>query len=139
MFRINNLQAPLNATSEDLKKLTIKKINRPDVKITNFSIAKKAVDARNKNNVHFVYSIDFEAEELQLSPQDKDIELLPAPEILSFKIKNTGIRPIVIGSGPAGMFAGIALAEAGLNPIIIERGSEVDVRRQEVDIFLKNF
>lgn len=137
MFRINNLQAPLNATSEDIKKLTIKKINRPDVKITNFSIAKKAVDARNKNNVHFVYSIDFEAEELQLSPQDKDIELLPAPEILSFKIKNTGIRPIVIGSGPAGMFAGIALAEAGLNPIIIERGSEVDVRRQEVDIFWK--
>ena len=137
MFRINNLQAPLNATSEDIKKLATKKLNRSDAKITNFGISKKSVDARNKNNVHFVYSVDFDAENIQLTTQDNDIEQLPAPEILSFKIKNTGIRPIVIGSGPAGMFAGIALAEAGLKPIIIERGANVDIRQQDVDFFWK--
>ena len=48
------------------------------------------MDARNKNNVHFVYSVDFDAENIQLTTQDNDIEQLPAPEILSFKIKNTG-------------------------------------------------
>ena len=137
MFRINNLQAPLNATSEDIKKLATEKLNRSDAKITNFGISKKSVDARNKNNVHFVYSVDFDAENIQLTTQDNDIEQLPAPEILSFKIKNTGTRPVVIGSGPAGMFAGIALAEAGLKPIIIERGSNVDIRQQDVDFFWK--
>lgn len=137
MFRINNLQAPLNATSEDIKKLATEKLNRSDVKITNFGISKKSVDARNKNNVHFVYSVDFDAENIQLTTQDNDIEQLPAPKILSFKIKNTGTRPVVIGSGPAGMFAGIALAEAGLKPIIIERGANVDIRQQDVDFFWK--
>lgn len=137
MFRINNIQAPLAATSKDLQKLAAEKLNRADVQITDFKIAKKSVDARNKSNVHFVYSADFNAENLQLTPQDKDIELLPVPEILSFKIKDTGVRPIVIGSGPAGMFAGIALAEAGLKPIIIERGANVDIRQQDVDFFWK--
>lgn len=137
MFRINNLQAPLNTSSEDLKKLAIKKLSRSDVQITNFGISKKSVDARNKNNVHFVFSVDFNAENLQLTSQNKDIELITTPEILSFKIKDTGIRPVVVGSGPAGMFAAIALAEAGLKPIIIERGSEVDTRQQDVDLFWK--
>ena len=135
MYRINNLQTPLEATTTDLKKLTAKKLRLSDEQLRDFNIAKKSVDARNKNNVHFVYSVDCNADNIAIT--DKDIEILPPVETLTYKIKDTGLRPVVIGSGPAGMFAGIALAEAGLKPIIIERGSEVDTRQCEVDTFWK--
>lgn len=135
MYRINNLQAPLEANVDDLKELTAQKLQKPVNQIYDFTIAKKSVDARQKNNVHFVYSVDCYAE--KINSDNKDIEILQPAEKLTFTIKDTGVRPVVIGSGPAGMFAGIALAEAGLKPIIIERGSEVDTRQQEVDTFWK--
>ncbi|MBO6281921.1 MAG: FAD-binding protein [Alphaproteobacteria bacterium] len=135
MYRINNLQVPLAATVSDLKNITAQKLNVSAQQLHNFKIAKKSVDARNKNKVHFVYSVDCNAG--KINADDTDIEILPPTEKLTFKIKNTGLRPVVIGSGPAGMFAGIALAEAGLKPIIIERGSEVDTRQREVDTFWK--
>ena len=135
MLRINNLKMSLSATAQDLKQAVAQKLNCQVKDLSSFSIAKKSVDARNKQNVHFVYSAD--CDETVRVPQDKDIEQIELPEKLIYKIKNDGVRPIVVGSGPAGMFAGLALAEAGLKPIILERGSEVDVRRQEVDTFWK--
>ena len=135
MLRINNLKMPLSATAQDLKQATAQKLNCQIKDLSGFNITKKSVDARNKQNVHFVYSVDCD-ETIRIS-QDKDIEKIEPPEKLIYKIKNNGIRPVVVGSGPAGMFAGLALAEAGLKPIIIERGSEVDIRRQEVDTFWK--
>ena len=135
MLRINNLNMPLNTTDADLKQATAQKLKCKLSDISDFQIAKKSTDARNKSNVHFVYSID--CNDVNLTFTDKDIEHILPPEKLVYKIKNDGVHPIVVGSGPAGMFAGLALAEAGLKPIILERGSEVDVRRQEVDTFWK--
>ena len=126
---------PLNTTDADLKQATAQKLKCKLSDISDFQIAKKSTDARNKSNVHFVYSVD--CNDINLTFTDKDIEHILPPEKLIYKIKDDGVRPIVVGSGPAGMFAGLALAEAGLNPIILERGSEVDVRRQEVDTFWK--
>jgi len=135
MLRINNLKMSLSASAQDLKQAVAQKLNCQVKDLSGFSIAKKSVDARNKQNVHFVYSAD--CDETVRVPQDKDIEQIELPEKLIYKIKNDGVRPIVVGSGPAGMFAGLALAEAGLKPIILERGSDVDIRRQEVDTFWK--
>jgi len=126
---------PLNSNQDDLKNAVAKKIGCDKGNIKGFHIAKKSVDARNKGNVHFVYSVD--CNDTNITFTDKDIEHILPPEKLVFKIKDDGVRPIVVGSGPAGMFAGLALAEAGLKPIILERGSEVDIRRQEVDTFWK--
>ena len=75
MYRINNLQAPLEATVTDLKKLTAQKLRLSDEQLRDFAIAKKSVDARNKNNVNFVYSVDCNAD--NIVPSDKDIETLP--------------------------------------------------------------
>lgn len=135
MLRINNLNMPLGATNDDLKQAVAQKLKCAPADITDLQICKKSVDARNKSNVHFVYGVD--CNDLPVYPYDKDIEHILPPEKLSFKIKEDGLRPIVVGSGPAGMFAGIALAEAGLKPIILERGSEVDTRQKEVETFWK--
>ncbi len=135
MLRINNLNMPLNASTVDLKKTVAEKLACRIADIQDFKISKKSVDARNKNNVHFVYSVD--CKETVPLPSDKDVEQITPPEKLVYHIKDDGVRPIVVGSGPAGMFAGLALAEAGLKPIVLERGSEVDIRRQEVDVFWK--
>lgn len=133
MLRLNNLQMPLNATVEDIKKATAKQFGCASDCLQNFRIAKKSVDARHKNNVHFVYSVDCDIS--SPAPENKDIELLVPEEELYFNIKNDGVRPIVVGCGPAGMFAALALAEAGLQPIILERGDDVDTRRQKVNAF----
>lgn len=135
MLRINNLKQPLAATEQNVHQAAADKLHCKPEDLHNFRISKKSVDARNKQNVHFVFSVDCNTN--AVLPKDKDIENLPAEEKLVFKIKNDGTRPIVVGSGPAGMFAGLALAEAGLRPIILERGADVDARQKKVDAFWK--
>lgn len=133
MLRINNLKLPLESTAADLQTAAAAKLGCSPQQITSWRIAKKSVDARQKNNVHFVYSVDCNYGGTY--PPNSDIESLATPPQIQFKIKDTGQRPVVIGSGPAGMFAGIALAEAGLRPIIIERGAPVENRRRDIEHF----
>ena len=135
MLRINNIKQPLNSTIEKLKKETAEKLLCQPKDLHDFRISKKSIDARNKQNVHFVYSVDCNI--ATQIPTDKDIEVLSPEEKLIFKIKDNGTRPVVVGSGPAGMFAGLALAEAGLRPIILERGADVETRQKKVDTFWK--
>jgi uncharacterized FAD-dependent dehydrogenase len=126
MLRINNIKMPLNADVEELRRIAAEKLGCTAANLHNFKVAKKSVDARNKQNVHFVYSIDCEPQVQVVC--DKDAEQLLPEEKLVFDLPDDGVRPVVVGSGPAGMFAGIALAEAGLRPIILERGADVDAR-----------
>src|SRR3989339_447345 len=77
--------------------------------IINFVIVKKAIDSRNKNRIIFVYSLDV-------------------------KLKN---RPLIVGSGPSGLFCALVLAKAGLKPTIIERGADVKSRIRDVEKFFK--
>lgn len=141
MIRLNNIKADLDVDLDGLKNIAAMKTGLDPEYIKSVSIAKKSVDARNKTAVCFVYSLDMEVrgdEDYIFSILAwKDAELLTRENKSVFRARfaKTSLRPIVVGTGPAGMFAGLALAESGLKPILLERGREVDLRQKDVNHF----
>ena len=147
MIRINNIKMPVKHSENDLKKTVFKlyKINENEVK--SFEIAGQAIDARKKDNVVFVYAVDIsfnfdEETEKKRFESVKNVRKIEKKPYSTEKIENfteteNVKRPIIVGSGPAGIFAGLVLAEAGLKPIIIEQGKNVDEREKDVYNFFK--
>ena len=134
-YQINNVSVPLAADEEELKSAAAAKAGIAAADISGLTVIKKAVDARNKNNVHWVYAFTF-ATDAAIKTTDEVFLSAPPEKVPSLSLKSfPRLRPLVVGSGPAGMFAGLALAEAGLNPIIIERGEKVENRRRTVLTF----
>ncbi|MBR3997738.1 MAG: hypothetical protein IKI93_05280, partial [Clostridia bacterium] len=104
------------------------------VKPRNLKIAKKSIDARR--DISFVYTVYAEIDGGRWN--DPDIKLFSEAE-LNLTRGNTPMnhRPVIVGFGPAGMFAGLLLAENGYAPLILERGGSVDERVAAVEKFMK--
>ena len=83
-------------------------------------ILKKSVDARNKDDVHYIYSIEISTSEEADKPEEK--------EIIRPKVTNIEEPVVIVGAGPAGLFCAIALIENGVKPIIVEQGRKVEER-----------
>ncbi len=140
MIRVNNIQANLNVGLDGLKEIVSMCTGLDSDNIKSLRIAKKSVDARNKSNVHFVYSLDMEVwgdeDYIASILAWKQVELIKEkPQLAIARRPESKLRPVVIGSGPAGMFAALALAEAGQRPIVIERGKPVNERQEDVRSF----
>ena len=139
MLRITNITLSLDSTEDKLIKKTARTLGVHPAAIKRFEIVKKAIDARNKRNIFFVYTLDVEIDSPEKYVGIKNVSMLPEKEEslikTSSKSSSSSVRPIIIGTGPAGLFAALTLAEAGLNPIIIERGYPVAERKAHVDTF----
>lgn len=94
-------------------------------KVKNWRILKESLDARNKKDIHLVYSVEFNYD------SKNEIGKMEIPEVSS------EYRPVIVGFGPCGIFAALVLARAGLRPIVLERGMDVDHRTEQVDRFWK--
>ncbi|WP_318505784.1 FAD-binding protein [Bacillus sp. T3] len=141
MLRISNikLRADFNPSKEnELLAQKIQKILRvKQDKILSFHISKKSIDAREKNNVQLVYTVDVEIENERTYLGIKNVSSFEPVEYVNKKTKKN-IRPVVVGSGPAGLFSALVLAEHGLNPIVVEQGMDVDKRKMAVEKFWKD-
>ena len=138
MLRITNIKMPVKHTENTLKGVTAKllDINIKDFK--SFEIAGQAIDARNKGNVVYVYSVDVELDNEEMLKDMKNVRKIEKQPYQINRIEDfKGKRPVVVGSGPAGIFASLILAESGMKPIIIEQGKNVDERERDVYTFFK--
>ena len=136
MLQLDNIKIYEDLSKEELinKCLNKFKINKND--IINIEISKKSIDARDKNNVHYVYSINIEVKDESKYPKIKKVDKIK-PLIINKKRKSK-ISPIIIGSGPAGLFCAITLIKNGYKPIIIEQGEPVEQRSKTIEEYRKN-
>ena len=138
---INNIKLPFNASVEEAFSVAIEKSKRLGVynKCSKPYVYKRSVDARNKDAIVFVYSIAFHIEafsinENLLSKYGAILIAANKPQI-EFGEDELSAPPVIVGSGPAGMYAGLILAENGYAPVILERGSCIKDRIDEVNKF----
>ena len=135
----NNIKLPFDASVEEAFSVARQKLLKLSIStkdITPF-VYKRSVDARNKSNILFVYSIGIKGvcnlpEEQRLASIGGTLVRMDKPV---FEIGNDQLSaaPVVVGSGPAGMFAALLLAEAGYGPVLIERGGSVEDRKVAVE------
>jgi uncharacterized FAD-dependent dehydrogenase len=107
--------------------------------VLDYQIVKKAVDSRKKSQIQFVYSVDVVVGDDLVIKEWSVRHRARWQEKYTYEIDNVSsdIRPVVVGAGPAGLFAALALALAGLKPILIERGQAVEERTVSVANFFK--
>ncbi|MDD6268817.1 MAG: hypothetical protein PUA84_01995 [Oscillospiraceae bacterium] len=139
MIKISNYKIPLSKADMPLKELAAAKLNISVCDIIDVKYLKKSIDARKKNNILIVLTISVTVK----NEKSVLIKFKGNPNISSYAEYKyqfpTAVsypeRPVVIGFGPAGMFAALILAKARLRPIILERGSSAEERKKAVDIF----
>lgn len=100
-------------------------------------MVKRSLDARKKDEIRYVCSAAFpySGDESALAEKNKYISLYEKPEYLIPRLEFREERPVIAGFGPAGMFAALVLARAGLRPLVIERGADADTRAAAVERF----
>jgi uncharacterized FAD-dependent dehydrogenase len=142
LIRIREIALPFDHEPDALADAAAQKLNLPVVELGPITIVRKSIDARKKHRILAVYIVDVEvldeAAVLARCTADEHIEATPD---LTYAMpqytpaENSGRPPVIVGSGPCGLFAALLLAEAGAKPILIERGKEVKARVRDVQAF----
>ncbi|MCD8329498.1 MAG: FAD-dependent monooxygenase [Lachnospiraceae bacterium] len=140
MIRIANMQLPPGFTPEDVER----RLRRDRIPAqADWELRRLSLDARKKQNLHYLASVDVTwPGEAAFLRKNKNPDITRAAEPV-YQLPESGRihlahRPVIVGAGPAGLFAGRLLAEAGYAPVILERGAAVEERAADVERFWKN-
>ena len=137
-YRIFQLALPLDADERDLSRAAAKLLRVDSPSITNTIVERKSVDARDKGDLRLVYRLIVDLD-TPLKTRLPESVAAPAEEATRWELppskRKSSARPVVVGAGPAGLFAALVLAEAGTKPILFERGDAVEKR----DVVVKGF
>lgn len=140
MIRVNEIKVPLGQGTAGLKDSAAKVLRIRANRIREIRIAKRSIDSRKKDDIRLTYSVDVIVD----GDEEEILRHVSAPrafrtEEYAYQMpearRNSRFRPVVVGFGPAGMFAGLLLAQAGYRPLILERGGDVDSRMTDVGAF----
>jgi uncharacterized protein len=143
MIRLTEIKLPIEKApslihqADEIKAAVLKKLGIPESDLIHFDIYKRGVDARKSHAILYVYSIDAEVknEAKLLAKFRKDPHIKPKPDTeyqyVAKVTANIKDRPVIVGFGPAGIFAALILAQSGFKPIVLERGKAVRERTKD--------
>lgn len=135
MLRINNIAIRKNLSDYEVFEIAIQKYHVKKEDIVAWRIARKSIDARKKEDVHYTYSIDIQVKN---EAKYRKLEKIKKVEIPTLSMPKTlSHRPVIVGAGPAGLFSALTFIENQQKPIIIEQGDPVEQRKLCVDQFLQ--
>ena len=143
MIRINELKLPLEHPPEALKTAIALRLQIAEAAIRQFTVFKRSHDARKKNALLLIYSVDVDVDDetAVLKTFADDSKVSPTPDtsyhFVATAPPNT-IRPVIVGFGPAGIFAALVLAQMGFRPIVLERGKAVRERTKDTWALWRN-
>lgn len=127
-YRINQIKLK---PGESLDNIPLKIQKKTGANVKDWVIRRESIDARRKDNIHLVYTVDFKC--------DKELKLPAAPDVAYVPVQSGDIpmahRPVVVGFGPCGIFAAMILAQKGYRPIVLERGRAMEQRVKDVEHF----
>ncbi|PTQ15114.1 hypothetical protein CWO33_11035 [Vibrio splendidus] len=137
MIRLTEIKLPLDHEESAIQDAIEAKLGINADQVLSFNIFKRGYDARKKSKILLIYTLDVlvenESELLEQFISDPHVKVTPDMEykFVAKAVENQTERPVVIGFGPCGLFAGLVLAQMGFNPIIVERGKEVRERTKD--------
>jgi uncharacterized FAD-dependent dehydrogenase len=137
MLRLIDVQLPLDHPEPALKQAVLARLGIDEVALLGYTVFRRSYDARRKSAVTLIYTVDVELsdEATVLRQHAGDRTLLPTPDTNYHYVTQAPAgftnRPVVIGMGPCGLFAGLILAQMGFRPIILERGKSVRERTKD--------
>ena len=139
-LRLFEVKLPLDHLPADLAKEAARALGLAPGDLLACEVRRQAVDARRKSALHFSYTLDVEVkDEARVLGTKRALRVVAAPDDSYLPARpgteEAGGRPLIVGTGPAGLFAGLALARAGYRPLLIERGKAVDERTVDVERF----
>lgn len=138
-FLLRNLALHLGEGDECLKGQLLDRYSLAPDELATFCVVRKAIDARKKQHVKFIYTVEFALRDeggfWREHHTDHDLEIIPAKRRPIFQRLTNERRIMIVGMGPAGIFAGLRLLEYGLTPTILERGMPVAERVKDITLF----
>src|SRR4030042_724826 len=140
MLRVFEIKLPLEHTQDALVRAIVDALHVPARDLLSWEIRRQAIDARKKTTIRLIYTVDGPVRQAErLVGKVRGHRVIPRPDE-SYQLARPGSeilrhRPVVVGSGPAGLFAGLILAQAGSRPRSPARGKAVEERCRDVERF----
>ena len=145
MLQINEIKIRKDLTEAEVFEIALKKAHVKRDDILSWHIARKSIDARKKDDVHYTYSVAIEVTDEKKYRKLERVKNFEMPTFLNPHALSTlstlptlSSRPVIVGCGPAGLFAALTLVQNGAKPIIIEQGQPVEERQKTIEEFRKN-
>lgn len=140
IIKLDNIKIREDINKDQLTSKICNKFNIPKEKVLEITIIKKSIDARNKDDIFYNYSVilnlNYNIKRLLNNKNISEIKNIVKKQKVDVKRQSTE-RPVIIGAGPAGLFCALTLIEYGLKPIIVEQGKKVEERQKDVYKFLE--
>ena len=136
MIRINNIKLPIDYSDADIKRACAKELRISENAIEKVALYRRSIDARHKDRIHYTTGVDVylninEKAALNRS-KSRNAAIAEEYRYIPMTPRDKSKRPLIVGSGPAGLFCALTLAQSGIRPILIERGSRVEERTSAV-------